>query len=75
MKDRSSTREAAKKLGVTILTLQRHVSAKTFNVPPLQKVGGVSVRLWTNRDIAAARKALAGVKRGRKKKSQKTSHA
>lgn len=62
-----STREAAKKLGVTILTLQRHVSAKTFKAPPLRKVGGVSVRLWTERDIATARKALASVKRGRKK--------
>jgi hypothetical protein len=69
MKIGCSTREAAKKLGVAILTLQRHVSAGTFNVPPLQKVGGVSVRLWTKRDIAMARKVLASVKRGRKKKS------
>lgn len=68
MKFSYSTREAAKKLGVTILTLQRHVTAKTFNVPPLRKVGGVSVRLWSNQDIERARKALAGVKRGRKKK-------
>lgn len=68
MKFSYSTREAAKKLGVTILTLQRHVTAKTFNVPPLRKVSGVSVRLWSNQDIERARKALAGVKRGRKKK-------
>jgi hypothetical protein len=68
MKHGYSTREAAEKLGVTLLTLQRHVAAKTFPVPPLQKVGGVSVRLWSNRDIATARKALAKVKRGRKKK-------
>jgi hypothetical protein len=63
-----STREAAKKLGVTILTLQRHVKAKTFAAPPLRKVGGVQVRLRRERDVARARKALAGVKRGRKKK-------
>ena len=69
MKHGYSTREAAEKLGVTVLTLQRHVAAETFPVPPLQKVGGVSVRLWSDRDIARARKALAGVKRGRKKKS------
>jgi hypothetical protein len=49
--------------------LQRHVSAKTVDVPPVQKVGGVSVRLWTNRDIERARKFLAGIKPGRKKKS------
>jgi len=63
-----STREAAQKLGVAILTLQRHVSAKTFDAPPLQKVGGVTVRLWTARDIEKARKVLAGIRPGRKKK-------
>jgi len=34
----------------------------------LQKVGGVSVRLWVARDIEKARKVLAGLKPGRKKK-------
>jgi hypothetical protein len=69
MKKQFSTREAAKKLGVTILTLQRHVSAETVDAPALQKVGGVSVRLWTARDIGKARKVLAAVKPGRKKKN------
>jgi hypothetical protein len=69
MKERLSTRDAARKLGVTLLTLQRHVSAKTVDAPPLQKVGGVSVRLWSARDIAKARKVLAGIKPGRKKKT------
>jgi hypothetical protein len=62
-------REAAKKLSVSLLTLQRHVSARTVDVPPLEKVGNVSVRLWPNRDIEKARKVLAGIKPGRKKKS------
>ncbi len=69
MKERLSTRDAAKKLGVTILTLQRHVTTKTVDAPPLQKVGGVSVRLWSARDIEKARKILASVKPGRKKKN------
>jgi hypothetical protein len=69
MKDRLSTREAAKKLGVTLLTLQRHVLAKSVEAPPLQKIGGVTVRLWTNRDIEKARKVLASTKPGRKKKA------
>jgi hypothetical protein len=68
MKGLFSTREAAGKLGVTLLTLQRHVTAKTVAAPALQKVGGISVRLWTERDIEKARKVLAGVKPGRKKK-------
>jgi hypothetical protein len=68
MKRQYSTREAAKKLGVTILTLQRHVKAETIDVPPLQKVGGVSVRLWSDRDVEKVRKFLAGLKPGPKKK-------
>lgn len=69
MKERFSTREAAKKLGVTLLTLQRHVSAQTIDAPPLQKIGGVTVRLWMARDIEKARKILAGIRPGRKKKA------
>jgi len=53
-----STREAAQKLGIHMITLQRHVSSGTLDAPPMQKVGGVKVRLWTERDIAKARKAL-----------------
>ena len=68
MNKRLSTREAAKKLGVTILTLQRHITAKTVKAPSLQKIGGVSIRLWTPRDIEKARKVLAGTRPGRKKK-------
>lgn len=71
MKERLSTREAAKKLGVTLLTLQRHVSAGTVNAPPLQKVGGVTVRLWSARDILKARRVLAATRPGRKKKVHK----
>src|SRR5215469_4532701 len=67
MKHGYSTREAAEKVGVTFVTLQRHVFRRTFPVPPLQKVG-VSVRLWSDRDIEKARKALAKVKKGGKKK-------
>lgn len=69
MKEAFSTREAADKLGVHILTLQRHVSAKTVDAPPLQRVGGVKVRLWSKRDIEKARKVLAGTRPGRKKKA------
>jgi hypothetical protein len=69
VKEKLSTRDAAKKLGVVLLTLQRHVSAKTVDAPPLQKVGGVSVRLWSARDIERARKVLSGIRPGRKKKT------
>ena len=64
-----STREAAKKLGRTILTIQRHIAAGTIKAPRLLKVGTVKVRLWSDRDIERARKVLASVYPGRKKKS------
>jgi hypothetical protein len=63
-----STRQAAKKLDRTLLTLQRHVAAGTIDAPPLKTLGTVKVRLWSDRDIEKARKVLAGIKPGRKKK-------
>jgi hypothetical protein len=69
VKAKLSTRQAAEKLGVTILTLQRHVSAKTIAAPPLLTVGTVKVRLWSERDIEKARKVLAKTRPGRKKKA------
>jgi hypothetical protein len=69
MKANYSTREAAKKLGIALVTLQGHVAKKTFAAPPLVKVGGVRVRLWTDTDRRRARKALAVIKPGRKRKT------
>ena len=68
MKEKYSTREAAKKLGRTLVTVQRHIAAGTIEAPPVVEVGTVKLRLWTARDIEKARKVLAGVKPGRKKK-------
>jgi len=68
MKRKYSTREAAKQLGRTILTLQRHITLGTIKAPPVSTIGTIRVRLWSDRDIEKARKVLAGVKPGRKKK-------
>ena len=68
MKAQFSTRQAAKKLGRTLLTLQRHIAAGTIEAPPLMEIGTVKVRLWSDRDIERARKVLASIKPGRKKK-------
>ena len=67
MKSRS-TREAAEELGIALVTLQGHVAKGTVPSPPLAKVGGVSVRLWSAADIARARKSLSKIKPGRKKR-------
>jgi hypothetical protein len=53
-----STREAARKMGVALITLQRHIAKGTITAPKLQTVGGVTVRLWTGKDIAQAREQL-----------------
>jgi hypothetical protein len=66
MKGYYSTREAAEKLGTALVTLQKYVAKGNFAVPPIVNVGGVRVRLWTANDIARARKALSGIKLGRR---------
>jgi hypothetical protein len=68
MKALSSTREAARRLGISLLTLQRHATAQTVAAPAVQKVGGIKIRLWSDRDIEKAREDFAGTKPGRKKK-------
>jgi hypothetical protein len=54
VREKYSTREAAKKLGRTILTLQRHITAGTIKARPLIEVGTVKVRLWSDRDVEKA---------------------
>jgi predicted site-specific integrase-resolvase len=54
-----SSREAAKKLGISLMTLQRYIAdGNWIKAPALQKVGGVTVRLWRSRDIERARKLI-----------------
>jgi predicted site-specific integrase-resolvase len=50
-----SSREAAKKLGISLMTLQRYIAdGNWIKAPRLQTIGGVKVRLWTARDIERA---------------------
>jgi hypothetical protein len=68
MKRQYSTREAAKKIGRNVASIQRLIAAGTIEAPPVVEVATQRVRLWSDRDIEKARKVLAGVKPGRKKK-------
>lgn len=57
-----SSREAAKKLGISLMTLQRYIAdGNWIKAPKLQTVGGVKVRLWSDRDIERARKLMTGI--------------
>ncbi len=53
-----STKEAAAKIGVSLVTLQRRIANGSIKAPKLQKVGGVTVRLWTDKDIEQVRRQL-----------------
>jgi excisionase family DNA binding protein len=65
---RYTTKQAADKLGVHRVTLQNKIAKGSVPAPKMESIGGGSVRLWTSRDIEKARKVLAGVKLGRKRK-------
>ena len=76
MKELLSTREAADKLGVSLLTLQRHLSAGTVYAPPLRKIGGVTVTGCGHTvDVERVRKILATVKPGEKRRRKETGRA
>jgi predicted DNA-binding transcriptional regulator AlpA len=61
-----STRDAAKKLGLSFTSLNRYIAAKKIPFPPLVRVGGVRVRLWSDKDIVEVRSVLPKIKNGRK---------
>jgi hypothetical protein len=66
-----STRGAAKKLGLSFTSLNRYIAAKKIPLPPLVRVGGVRVRLWSDKDIAKVQTILPKLKNGRKTRHKK----
>ena len=66
-----STAGVARKLRLSRMTLHRYISAKKITAPPVKRVGGVKVRLWTQRDIEQVRKRLPRIANGRRKKKRK----
>ena len=69
--NRYSTREAAKKLGISFTSINRYIADKKIPLPPVVKVGGVSVRLWSDADIERVRALLPKIANGRKTRYQK----
>jgi len=66
-----STRDAAKELGVTATTLSRYIAAKKIPAPKSVTTGGITVHLWTSRDIERVRKLLPKIRNGRKLRYRK----
>ena len=66
-----STREAAKQLGLSLPTLNKYIALKLIPIPPVTRVGGVRVRLWSELDLERVRKLLPTIKNGRKTRYHK----
>jgi predicted DNA-binding transcriptional regulator AlpA len=65
-----STPQAAKKLGISLMTLNRHIAAKKVPLPPV-RIGGVRVRLWSEEEIEHVRQLLPKIANGRKTRYSK----
>jgi predicted DNA-binding transcriptional regulator AlpA len=68
---RYSTREAAQKLGLSMTTLNKFIALKKIPIPPLTRVGGVLVRLWSDADIERVKELQPRLANGRKTRYQK----
>lgn len=66
-----STREAAKKLGLSLMTIQRYIAAGKIPAPPIESLGGGKFRTWSQEDIDRVRKLLPKIANGRKTRYQK----
>ena len=61
-----STRQAAKKLGITAAALSRYVSSGKVPPPQITDIGGKPVHAWTEQQIETVRKLLPKIANGRK---------
>jgi excisionase family DNA binding protein len=71
---RYSTVEVAKLLGVGNDTLHRWIHSNVISAPPVQRLGNVSVRLWTEKDVEKVKKYKTSHywgKGGRKKRNRR----
>ena len=67
-----TTSEAARRIGIHQVTLQRWIAAGKLKAPKPTLIGAVGYRLWSSKDVDAllkVKKAIYRKGRGRKKKS------
>ena len=66
-----TTQQAARKLGIGLTTLIRHIDKGKVPAPKAAKIGKRDVRAWTEEEITRVRKALPKIANGRKTRYQK----
>jgi predicted DNA-binding transcriptional regulator AlpA len=66
-----STRQAAKKLGISMTSLSRYIADKKVLAPKATTIGRYEVRAWTEADIERVRALLPKIANGRKTRYQK----
>jgi len=53
-----STNETCAILGISQVTMYKHIRRKTFEAPPIMKIAGIRVRAWTQEDVERVRVVL-----------------
>lgn len=66
-----TSQQAARKLGIGLSTLIRHIVNDRVPAPKSTKIGKREVRAWTERDIERVRVLLPKIENGRKIRYQK----
>ena len=66
-----STREAARKLGISFTSLNRYIAQKKIPVPRVQRLGGGQFRVWKEKDVERVRALLPKIANGRKTRHKK----
>jgi predicted transcriptional regulator len=66
-----SSRDAARKLGLSPSALSKYVLAKKIPTPQFVTTGGITVYLWTAEEIEHVRQLLPKIANGRKTRYQK----
>lgn len=66
-----STRQAAKKLGISHNALAQYVRVGKVPAPQSVTSGGITVHIWTEEEVEHVRKLLPKIANGRKTRYQK----
>lgn len=67
-----STRQAAKALGISPISLSRYIAAGKVPAPEIIWLAGMRVHSWTEAEIERVRQLLPKIKNGRKTRYKKT---